>query len=220
MKAKGILTVVVVIAAVMAAHAGWVIEQTATDPSGNQTTQTFYIQNNKVMIEDQEQVIFDLESSKMTVVMPSQGMYMKFPADMMNMMGKAAPEWNGALEVRTTTETETIAGYSATKYQLLIDGGLVHEIWLADEMDMSADADMEQFLNMSKMRAKEASYRSTPEYQDLLRQGFPLRQVSFQAGGKEIIEATNVEQQDIPDSQFEVPDGFQEMKMEQMMKGR
>ncbi len=217
MKAKGILTLMVMMAAVMAAHAGWVIEQVATDPNGEQTTQVYYIQNNKIMITDQEQVIFDLESLEMTVIMAGQGTYMRFPADMMNMMGGAAPEWSGKVEVRKTSETETIAGYSTTKYQLLIDGGLAHEIWLAEDLDLSAEVDMEQFLNMSTMRAKEASYQSTPEYQDLFRQGYPLKQVHFLAGGKEIIEATKVEKQDIPESQFEVPEGFHEMNMQQMM---
>ncbi len=220
MKAKGILTLMMVVAAVMVAQAGWVIEQVATDPNGKQTTQVYYIQNNKIMIADQEKVIFDLETLEMTAIMAEQGMYMKFPADMMNMMGKAAPEWGETVEVRKTSETETIAGYSTTKYQLLIDGELAHEIWLAEDLDLSAEVDMEQFLNMSMMRAGEASYQSTPEYQDLFRQGYPLKQVHFQAGGKEIIEATKVEKQDIPDSQFEVPEGFREMKMQQMMQGR
>ena len=220
MKTKSILTLMVVMAAVMTAHAGWMIEQIATDPRGKQSTQVFYIQENKIMIEDQEKVIFDLETLEIVAIMADQGMYMKFPADMMNMMGKAAPEWSGTLEVVKTSETETIAGYSTTKYQLLIDGGLAQEIWMAEDLDVSAEVDMEQFLNMSTAKAGVASYQSTAEYQDLFRQGYPLRQVVFQAGGKEIIEATKVEQQDIPDSQFEVPDGYQEMNMQQMMQGK
>lgn len=220
MNTKGILALLVMMVVVMAAQAGWIIEQTMTDPNGNQTTQVFYIQDNKMMIADQERMIFDLKTSEMTVIMEKQGAYMKFPPEMMEMMGSQAEDWDGTVEVRKTSETATIAGYPTSKYQLVIDGELEHEIWLAEDLDMSSDMDVEQFLNMSAAKGGEASYESSQEYQDLMRKGYPLRQVSFQEGGKIIMEATKVEKQDIPDSQFEIPDGFQEMNMQQMMQGR
>ena len=61
MNTKGMLALMVVIAVVTAAQAGWIIEQTMTDSKGNQTTQMFYIQDNKMMVADQERMIFDLD---------------------------------------------------------------------------------------------------------------------------------------------------------------
>ena len=219
MNTKGMLALMVVMAVAMTTHAGWLIEQTMTDPNGNQTTQVFYIQNNKMMIADQERIIFDFETSDMTVIMEEQGAYMKFPADMMNMMGEAAKE-SGTVEIRKTSETATIAGYSTTKYELVTDGEVSDELWLAEDLDLSSDMDMEKFLDMSTKRSGAASYMSTPEYQDLIRKGYPLKHVHFQKSGKTITEATNVEKQDIPNSQFEIPEGYQEMNMQQMMQGR
>jgi len=219
MKTRNALAAMIVLALAAQLHAGWVIEQNTTLPDGKQTNQALYIQSNKMAMTGEGQVIFNLETQEMTMIMPEQKMYMKWTPDMMESMGKMAPEWHGTVEVKKTEDKESIAGYEATKYQVLVDGKMEQEIWMSKDLDVTSDLNLEKYNHMSSMRMPKVTFQSSPEYQDLMKMGYPLKEVQFQADGKVITQVTKIEKKTIPDSQFEVPAGFQEMDMQQMMQG-
>jgi len=219
MKTRNALATVIIPAVAAQLNAGWMIEQSTTLPDGKQTSEALYIQNNKMAMTGEAHVIFNLETLEMTMIMPEEKMYMKWTPEMMESMSKMAPEWHGTVEVKKTSDTETIAGYEATKYQVLVDGKLDQEIWISKDLDLTSDLNLEKFNHMSEMRMPKATFQSSPEYQDLMNMGYPLREVQFQSDGKFITEVTKIEKKTISASQFEVPAGYQEMDMQHMMQG-
>ena len=136
MKTRSALATIVILAGVMQLHAGWVIEQNTTLPDGKQSNQALYIQNNKMAMGGDQQVIFNMETQEITVIMPEEGSYMKFPAEMIESMGKMLPEWKGTVEVKKTSDTEPILGHETTKYQVMVDGKLTQELWMAKDLNI------------------------------------------------------------------------------------
>ncbi|KPL07280.1 hypothetical protein AMJ86_04885 [bacterium SM23_57] len=82
MKRTGFFTAIVIMVAVAQAVAGWIIEEVATDSRGEQSKPVFYIQDNKMMIDEKEDVIFDLEKGEMYAIMHEQKAYMKITSEM------------------------------------------------------------------------------------------------------------------------------------------
>jgi hypothetical protein len=219
MKTRTILVAMIILAGAIQTQAGWVIEQNTILPDGKQTNQVLYIQNNKMAMAGDQQVIFNVETQEITVIMPDQGTYMTFPPQMIESMGKMAPEWQGALEIKQTPDADKIAGYLASKYQVLVDGKLVQEVWMAKDLKIGEDLDLQKFAHMSASQAPRSTYQSSHEYQDFMKMGYPLKQVQYQGDGKIIIEVTKIKKEDVPASRFEVPAGLKEVNMQQMMQG-
>jgi hypothetical protein len=219
MKTRSAFAIIVILASVIQLHAGWVIEQNTTLPDGKQSNQVLYIQNNKMAMGGDQQVIFNMETQEITVIMPDQGAYMKFPPEMIESMGKMLPEWKGTVEVKKTSDTEPILGHETIKYQVMVDGKLTQELWMAKDLNIGEDLDMEKFTHMSATQARRSTYQSTPEYQELMKMGYPLKQIQYEGNGKITMQVTKIEKQDIPASRFEVPEGLKEMNMQQMMQG-
>jgi len=219
MKRTGFFTAIVIMVAVAQAVAGWIIEEVATDSRGEQSKPVFYIQDNKMMIDEKEDVIFDLEKGEMYAIMHEQKAYMKITSEMMG-MGGGMQEWSGNLEVKKTSETETIAGYKATKYDVMVDGTLKDEIWIAEDVEINKEYDQDKFHQMVEMRTGGGSYESSQAYRELFMRGYPLKHVHYSSDGPETTIVTKVTKTDIPDSQFKVPNGYVEMDMMQMMQGR
>ena len=155
----------------------------------------------------------------MYAIMHEQQAYMKITTEMMG-MGGGMQEWSGNLEVKNTSETEIIAGHEATKYDVVVDGTLKDEIWIAEDVEINKEYDQDKYHQMVEMRAGGGGYQTSPAYRELFMHGYPLKMVHHGSRGTETTIATKVTKADIPESQFKVPDGYIEMDMMQMMQGR
>ena len=219
MKKRIMIAAIGILVVAIQLQAGWVIEQNTTLPDGKKSNQVLYIQNNKMAMTGDQQVIFNMETQEITVIMPDQGTYMKFPPEMMESMGKMLPEWKGKVEIKKTSDTEPILGHETTKYQVMVDGALTQELWMAKDLNIGEDLDMEKFTHMSSAQMRRSTYQSSPEYQELMKMGYPLKQVQYQGDKKITMQVTKIEKEDIPESRFEVPTGLKQMDMQKMMQG-
>ncbi len=71
-----------VLSSISKLFAGWVITEKTSNSLGNSTTQTTFIQNNKVRFESQTSIaIFDINNQKLTMIFPQYKMYWEGSAE-------------------------------------------------------------------------------------------------------------------------------------------
>jgi len=128
---------------------------------------------------------------------------------------EATAEKKIKVEVKKTSEKATIAGYSTQKYQIWVDGELKEELWISTEINLKDEIDLKKFVQLFEAldaAAGEESYKSSPEYMGLMKQGYWLRSIDYTFGEKGTVrEATKVEKKRIPDSEFKVPQGYRKV---------
>lgn len=120
---------------------------------------------------------------------------------------------------------EKIAGYEAEKYDVRVDGQLFEELWIAP-IDMSADLNFDRFMdqqlkNSAAMQGKSADqynaiYRS-PEYRRLTEKATVVKNVTHHIAGSFARTATSVEQRDVPDSAFAVPEAYRKVRLSDLL---
>ncbi len=126
------------------------------------------------------------------------------------------------VSVTATGVKEKIAGYETEKYEVKVDGELFQELWVAPALNMSADWNLNQRLEVQRamsanMIGKSAAafnavYRNE-EYRNLLAKGFALKEITRHlAGGSERV-ATAVKQGEVPATDFEPPGDYRKVRL-------
>ena len=178
------------------------------------TTATFYCKGDLMRIESSESdegyAVFDMASKTMTMIMPSQKMYM-----VMNAGAHAQPTAKSDPPVKTGNK-EKILGYECDEYTVT-DGKKVTTFWGARGLGVFH----------SMMRGGPGGPPPGPSALEKAAEAegvFPLRTIETNARGKEVsrTEVTSVEPGAQPDSLFMPPEGFQKFEMPNMgsMMGR
>lgn len=121
---------------------------------------------------------------------------------------------------------EKIAGHEAEKYDVRVDGQLFEELWIAP-IDMSADLDFDRFMaqqlkNSAAMQGKasdqyNAVYRD-PEYRRLTEKATVVKNITHHIAGSFTRTATSVEQRDVPDSAFAVPESYRKVRLSDLLE--
>jgi hypothetical protein len=121
---------------------------------------------------------------------------------------------------------EKVAGHETEKYDVRIDGQLFEELWIAP-IDMSADLDFDRFMaeqlkNSAVMQGKSADqynalYRA-PEYRRLVEKATILKNVTHHVAGSFARVATSVEQRDVPDTTFAVPESYRKVRLGDLLE--
>lgn len=119
---------------------------------------------------------------------------------------------------------EPLQGYDTRRYQVLMDGELLEELWLAPKIQIAAEVDLVAFgVALQKMLDGGAGlsqgYEETETYRALRASGYPLRQVLYFVGEKSTIEATSVEIKEFPPADFAVPKGFTKIGYAELLLG-
>ena len=155
-------------------------------------------------------MIMDTTKKETTIIMDEQKMYMT-----MAMPETTATDRGGKTEeakLEKTGQTEKILGYLATKFTSTSQGTTT-ELWLAEGigtfLSMAGKSPMGGGRKGSSPEAQ--SWEKALAGKDL----FPLRVVGKDKSGKESyrMEATAINKQSIPDSQFAPPAGYQKFDM-------
>jgi hypothetical protein len=219
MKAQHVLSIVMLLLVAAQVNAGWIIQEKIVMGKDVENV-TLYIQKNKMKTADQAISIFDLDQEKIYSILPEQQIYIVMTADAVK---NARPQQGDQterptkVEVKETDETATIAGYSTKKYEVWVDGALKHELWIAKDFTMADEFETDKMLRLTEKMAPDTKYQTDPEYQALMKLGYPLKQIEHKDGETVETEITKLEKKDIPDSEFQVPAGFKEMNMGSMM---
>jgi hypothetical protein len=118
----------------------------------------------------------------------------------------------------------TLQGYDTHRYQVLVDGEVLEELWLAPKIQVASEVDLVAFgAAMQRMIGGGAGlnqgYEESEAYRALRAIGYPLRQVLFFVGEKSTLEVTSVTVKDFPASDFAGPKGFTKVDYAELLLG-
>jgi hypothetical protein len=118
------------------------------------------------------------------------------------------------IEIKKTSDTEKIAGYSCRKYEVWVNGERSADVWVAPDVSAADEIDFSAFQKMmSEIGQEGSSYENSAEYIDLMKQGYPLKSVDYGSGGSTVTQVTGVEKKKIADSEFRPPEGYEKVDM-------
>lgn len=137
------------------------------------------------------------------------------------------PTGLGRVRVEKTSERQTIAGYRATKYRVHLDENSYQEIWISEDLDISKDIDTKKIQDFQN-RINEAigsvysnqgtDVEKSSEYRSLFEKGYPLKIVHVVGQGRGIIEVKGAKVTEIPDSEFEVSEGYRRTTLQEIIR--
>jgi hypothetical protein len=129
------------------------------------------------------------------------------------------------MELRKTGQQATIAGYSAVRYDVLADGTLETELWIAKGITAWRELDPKKLERLSAEMAKLAGCgpgkgrRGLPAHDPawkLAHEGYPVRVVAG-GGGDVTVEVVKAESRTVPMAEFQPPAGFARKSPREMM---
>jgi hypothetical protein len=129
-----------------------------------------------------------------------------------------------AIVIKDVGPGERLQGYDTLRHQVLVDGELLEELWLAPKILVASEIDLVAFgTAMQKMLGGGAGltqgYEESEAYRKLRAGGYPLRQVLYFVGEKSTIEVTSVAIKDLPPADFAVPKGFKKTGYAELLLG-
>lgn len=128
-----------------------------------------------------------------------------------------------AVQVKDLGPGDRLQGYDTRRYQVLVDGELLEELWLAPKLEISREIDLAAFgVGLQKMLGGAGigqGYEESEAYVKLRATGYPLRQVLYFVGEKSTLEATSVTIQGFPPADFAVPKGFVKVGYTELLLG-
>ena len=132
------------------------------------------------------------------------------------------------VKVESTAETATIAASKATKIMVYADGKPYQEVWLAKGTTLKADLDLKRMRGlqakltqaiMADISSRQA-VEEDPAYEKMLDQGYPVKVVDLGESGEpeSTIEVTRMEKRDIPDKEFQPPEGYRRIDLREFFQ--
>ncbi len=125
------------------------------------------------------------------------------------------------VKVVNTGITDTLLGYPAKKYKIIIDSTLKQVVWVTSRVKPYHDTDMDKLMAFSKAMspfAIENSLGHSAAYMQLLHRGYILKSVNYTSdGNKMVTTVTQIKKTKIPESIFQIPPGYIQSSLENMM---
>jgi hypothetical protein len=188
------------------------------DGLGQDMQSTTKIKGGKTRIDasPETSIIMDMKTGDMISVMHAQKKYVKIPSQMAQAAMESMKKMQGdqpdaARELTATGKKETIAGYPAEEYTYTFAGRKM-SLWLTKALPDYQEAlkEMGTAFNNGPM----ASMMKSLGVDFATLSGFPVRTVSeLQPGQTVTSTVVSVSTKPIPDSDFDIPPDYQEMKM-------
>lgn len=144
---------------------------------------------------------FIVKNDSIFILMPNEKKYIQMP---INVNNKVQNYSNKADNLKKTGETKEILGYEAEKWIYNDDNGSVVEIWSTKQL-----GNIVNLTNFIPAAANEVWYKN------IFSEGFfPLSITITNSGNKVVnkIEVTDINKNELEDSDFELPEGFQQMQ--------
>jgi hypothetical protein len=132
-------------------------------------------------------------------------------------------------EVRKTGQQATVAGYPAVRYEILADGQMESEVWMAPGLQVARELDakkLEQFTTALAKAAPICPGRAAGPGGDptwkLISEGFPVRTRvgGGGPGGGVAVEVVKAENRPVGAGEFQPPGGFARKTLRDMMMGQ
>ncbi len=232
-------------------QAGWVIEWEGTPirKTGRQESLSSksYIASDKRLVEQEHiQTIYDYGSGTFTLLNPKKkyiwsGTIEEYVTRSTERRNKALRKKFGGnkdkdaskpkaidkeslppVVIERKPEEKDIAGYTALRYDVLVDGQLFQEIWVAEGLNLESDLDPEKLVKYQQERSRgyigasaaphNALYHSK-DYLDLLRKGFALQTTTYHLAGGYEQRAKSVRAADIDGARFKAPEDYRRVRL-------
>ncbi len=183
---------------------------------------TYYMKDGAIRIEmatERGQIadIMDFKNKQMIVIMDEQKMYMIQPlrqdAAAQNQKNMEAAAKQLPPDVQVTTSKETILGYDCTKLIVTGKDGSA-EIWVTDQLG--------SFMGLTPPAAGPGRRSEMPSQWEKALKGkafFPLRVISKDRKGTSRMDVTAVQAMEVPDSEFQPPEGYRKFDLGSMLGG-
>lgn len=185
-------------------------------------SRTAYVGSPSEMASMRDNAMAQMEEQLKNMPAEQREMVRKMMAQQMQSQPSAAKSID--VQVRKTGEKATVAGYAVEKYEVRVGGAHREDVWLTSRILLKDELDMDKLQTFMEGMAwggsEETLYSSSPEYIQLYRQGFPLKQATIMPGGNIVSEAVQVEKKNVPNSAFSVPNGYERKGLSDMAKAR
>lgn len=165
-------------------------------------------------LEEQIRQASDAEKEELIVVYEDLKLDLLQEEDAVSFIGELP------VDIVMTDNTEKILGYRANQFIVYVDGTKVEEVWLTSELKLADDYDYEafrKFVDKMSWGSMFENYRSTENYIHLMKTGVPLRTLEDSEDGTVYItEVVNMEQSEIPVTEFRPPLNFKPMSLSEL----
>jgi hypothetical protein len=180
---------------------------------------TYSTKNNLVRIDTDAgphgsaSIILDTAKQQMTILMPQQSMYMVRPIPMPTGPETGAQGQSAGFQFTKTAETAKLLGYDCVKYTVQSADGTT-ELWVTDQLGTFAGFG-------GGMGGRQG--QTSASWEDAIKgkNFFPLKVIATHNGTEMRMEATAVQKESLPDSDFVPPAGWKDIgaMMQGMMPG-
>jgi len=213
-----IMLFIVFLFAVNPAHAGWVIDHMSGD--------VMYVSSGKlkeVSKDDGTWSIYDGKTGKLSIINPAkkiywQGTVQEFCAALKQMI---PPMDASPAKPKVSIKqggTETIAGLATQKYQVMTNGTLHKEIWIAENKALIEEMkSLEQYgkelIECYPAQTMEMMVDRDPGYQRIVANRYVMKEVTYESGMPiNSDEVVSLKQKNIVASEFDVPAGYRRVQ--------
>lgn len=121
------------------------------------------------------------------------------------------------LQIEKTKEKEKIAGYTAVKYKVVVNGAIKEEAWLSESNRAHSEFDVVKFYQVFGDFTSQAEsiqyYQKNDKYTEFSKLGFPLKSIYYYGGYETISEISNLEKKDLSESEFTPPSNFKKVNL-------
>jgi len=208
-------------------HAGIYLEQEVKMPAGSGmpaavVKQACYISESKMRVESDVMGVKGItiqrrDKGVISQLMPAQKIWMEMPIPK---QAERPPAQQLQVTVTKTDETAKIGQWTCSRYDVTVvspaaagqgpQPGAANsqssKYWVTEEVDLGDE--MPNYWKTTTMAA-----RSELGQQLSKMKGFPIRMEMLSPRGAVVVTVITVKKRDIPDSMFEVPEGYQKMSM-------
>jgi len=218
------------LAASLPAWAGWVM----VDQSGEKNL----ISQGRIKTVPQDAsegyTVMDFKKGQVLIVNLEEKTYAEASLDqfckaMQQVMAKIHSMFNQVEQPKKAQKVEVIkqgpggkiAGFNTTKYKVMVDGKLKEEVWLTVEPDFVKEFDPTMLSKLMACAAQPEDPESSPAYQKMIASGWLLRSIDYEGAEADTqTDVTKLSKQDIPESEFQVPQGYKKTTVDSILMGK
>lgn len=215
-----LLCTMIVVGFAPSAWAGWVVEYASGDVT--------YLSSGKmkeVSKEDGTASLLDAKTKQSSIFVPGkkiywQGTSKEFCAVMQQLIPQLEQKpAKPSINIKPAGN-ESIAGMATKKYQVMVNGQLAREVWIAENQELAnenqaLDKFGEDFTMCYPAQTTEEMVDRDPAYRKMESRGYVMKDVTYYLNATMPVsnsEVVSLRQEDIPDSVFEMPAGFRRVK--------
>jgi hypothetical protein len=224
-------------------EAGWTINEVTRYAGGEQFRSAITIDADRYKSQNgEETLIIDLKKETVYFVYDKEKRYFGGRvSDVVAELRKNAPsemneeenvfsaegdeEEEKTVEIRRLKEQYVTGGFTGDKYQVLVDGELRKELFIAPKLTANAEIDPKKlseimlWLGGTIAPSAKTHVELSDEYIKLMKQGYPIRTVEYDPGGGLILTTVvKAERKTVSPEEFALPKDYVQMSSREIYK--